>query len=170
MSAVVYVSGFRSAARRSSAWAAYSAFISVPRYSRPCRWATRPVVPAPKNGSKTVAGIGSPPHSHDGSQPVVRGASYESHSDWPPIAFFDMPVVNSSPRLHPRAPYFVRSTTLPHGAPHCGQTPFSLVPARMHGVISFGGNVAKWLVFLVSMVYNSHRQEISDEELSTVWL
>src|SRR5271157_761339 len=30
-----------------------------------------------------------------------------------------------------------------HGAPHCGQQPLSLVPARMQGSTSFSGKVAK---------------------------
>src|SRR5690606_38396718 len=38
---------------------------------------------------------------------------------------------------------FVRSTTRSQGAPHSGQQPFALVPARMHRSASSGGNVAK---------------------------
>src|SRR5262249_51723215 len=34
-------------------------------------------------------------------------------------------------------------TTRTQGSPHCGHTPLALVPARMHGSTSFGGNVAK---------------------------
>ena len=40
---------------------------------RPRRFRSAPVVPAPMNGSRTVAGIGfSSPHSQDGRQPTTR--------------------------------------------------------------------------------------------------
>ncbi len=41
--------------RRAAIWA-YSGFSSMPMVRRPCLRATRPVVPEPKNGSKTVPG------------------------------------------------------------------------------------------------------------------
>lgn len=59
----------------------------------------------------------------------------------PPM--FGAPPVRSSPTLCSFDGFGVRSTTLSHGAPHSGQTPFADVPARMQGSMSLGGKTAK---------------------------
>src|SRR5690606_11387794 len=85
--------------------------------------------------------------SHVGRHPIVRGglAFSQSWSFWPLPTWRAWKSYFAPPsRLRRPSGSAGRSTTRSHGAPHAGQQPFALVPARMHRSASSGGNVAKW--------------------------
>src|SRR6188472_1965808 len=113
---------------------------------RPSRSATRQVVPAPANGSSTVAGTTAALQAQDGCQPVVfTEVATEPRCGCAPAALLDDAEFPRMLSLFGRNAIDVRSIARTQGAPHCAQTPFALVPARMHGSISAGGKTAKWL-------------------------
>src|SRR5690606_872908 len=130
------------ASSRFFAISTYSWFSSIPTQSRPCFSATRPVVPLPKNGSRTMPRPlpSLPSHWQVGFHPAV-------------ILSTIYPVLNTL--VFPCRPcalcilllwaIFIgspRSVILTHGAPQCGHA-FSGEPARIHGSIRSGGNTAK---------------------------
>src|SRR5438034_835348 len=122
---------------------------------RPNSNATQEVVITPPNGSRTVAGTGSPAsQSQPTRQPIVfGGCSSSQFCSFCPCPCRTpsrlIPATNSSPGLRvavkTESGGFSRSTTLTHGCPHLGQTPLADVAARMHLRGSAEGNTAKWL-------------------------
>src|SRR4030095_5758044 len=120
--------------------------------SRPSRSATRPVVPLPAKGSRTVQGITSAAQEQDGCQPRVF-CSLRGRSPYPSFgrsvseasyAWRLLLLAFSASPFGPLATKAPSSTTRTHGVPHAPQQPRSLVPALMHGSTRAGGKVAKW--------------------------
>lgn len=113
---------------------------------RPSSRATWPVVPDPAKGSHTTQGtVVLSPHLQVGCQPRVFAGLYVLKAA-SPTCFCRCPIPESSAwSCHdaPIVPPFASPKTLSQGAPHFGQQPLALVPARMQGLIKSSGKVAK---------------------------
>ena len=122
---------------------------SIPTPCRPSSNDVATVVPLPTNGSSTTHGLMSPvKHPHALCHPAVSrlamfpsrvllvpGLPLRDHSKLRSLLSSSFSGVDRPPVL---------ATSRSYGFPHPAQHPASDVPARMHGVISAGENVAKW--------------------------
>ncbi len=139
---------------RRSAISAYSGLSSISTALRPSRSATSPVVPAPPKGSRHTPGTVPALQEQDGSHPIVWRFSVpllptlnDPRTPWSiilspakgrPFSSYALPPLTIARRPSAASASISRA----HGAPQSAQTSLGH-PARMHGLISAGGKVAK---------------------------